>query len=359
MKKRWKIIGLVVLIVVIVIGTTYSFILRITILDQYGQCLANPESRPLSISNFRRVSVDMYGSSFTWGNESQLIYSRRELYEPRLYLHDLSSGKITFLSKGTSPVFRKEQDHDTIYFLKSTGYSDDNELWEYSIYPKVQGEAKVSSAIIRASHDIYLSPVDVHTFAYRYSCCMAEGGFNQIRLTTIKRYRETYIETKILYSKPLGRELPSIAGWIDGEHLICFIKEEPYVLSTTSGLMLFPKSEVNREKQTNYPAKKSEALTNGLKNLNKIILPASNFTPDGRSYIVYSKERNSLIQRSLDGKEIFSTALPKAVEYYSYQYEHPKFSRDGRHICFVGLVTTGDGHKKPTLWIADVRPRKE
>lgn len=334
----------------------FLLIITIIIIGPFGRCSADIGVRPLSLKNFRRLGSDMFGSSFTWGKGSQLIYSSMCESGHRLYLHDLDTGRIDFISKGTSPVFREFQDHSVIYFLKSTGYSDKKELWQFEIYMNNCGESKVSSATIRASSDIYPSPWNVRVFAYRYSCCMAEGGFEQIRLTEVKGYGKTYNKTMIL-SRPLGGNLPSIAGWLDRKHLICFMNDEPCILRTDHGIEL-SEEHVNRDKLNNYPEEGSGLLTNGLHGYNRIILPSSNFAPDGRTYIVYSDRRNALVQRTLDGTDITSIYLPNLIEYKAFKHEHPKFSQDGRHICFVGLIKKRDGQKVlkkiVTLWIADV-----
>lgn len=328
-------------------------IITIIITSPFGQCLADIGLNPLSLMNFRRLGNDMFGSSFTWGKDSQLIYSK--IYESgrRLYLHDLDTGRIDFISKGWSPVFREFKDHSVIYFLKSTGYSDKNELWQFLKYPNNCGESKASSATIRASRDIYSPPWNTHIFASRYSCCMAEGGFEQIRLTEVKGYDRTYNKTIILFSKPLGGNLPSIAGWLDQKCLICFVNDDPYILRTDHGIDL-SETHANRDKLNNYPEEKSGLLTKGLQGRNRIILPSSNFAPDGRTYIVYSDKRKALVQRSLDNTDITSINLPDSIEYKEFKHVHPKFSRDGRHICFVGLIKEANGQKRVTLWIADV-----
>ena len=327
-------------------------IITIIITTPSIRCSANIGLRPLSLTNFRRLGNDMFGSSFTWGKGSQLIYSSMYESERRLYLHDLDTGRIDFISKGRSPVFRKFQDHSVIYFLKSTGYSDKKELWQFHIYINNRGESKVSSATIRASSDIYPSPWNVRVFAYRYNCCMAEGGFEQIRLTEVKGYDKTYNKTMDL-SRPFRGDLPSIAGWLDRKHLSCFVNDEPCILRTDHGIEL-SETHVNRNKLNNYPEEESGLLTKGLHGYNRIILPSSNFAPDGRTYIVYSDKRNALVQRTLDGTDITSIYLPDSIEYKAYKHEHPKFSRDGHHICFVGLAKKANGQKRVTLWIADV-----
>lgn len=326
-------------------------IITIIIIGPFGRCSADIGVRPLSLKNFRRLGSDMFGSSFTWGKGSQLIYSSMCESGHRLYLHDLDTGRIDFISKGRSPAFREFKNHSVIYFLKSTGYSDKKELWQFEIYPNNCGESKVSSATIRASSDIYPSPWNVRVFAYRYSCCMAEGGFEQIRLTEVKGYDKTYNKTMIL-CRP-GGNLPSIAGWFDRKHLICFVNDEPCILRTDHGIEL-SETHANRDKLNTYSEEDSGLLIKGLHDHKRIILPSSNFSPDGRTYIVYSDKCNALVQRTLDGTDITSIYLPDIIEYKAYKHEHPKFSRDGRHICFVGLAKKANGQKRVTLWIADV-----
>jgi len=327
------------------------FIITIIIIGPFGRCSADIGLRPLSLTNFRRLGNDIFGSSFTWGKGSQLIYSSMRESGRRLYLHDLDTGRIDFISKGRSPVFREFKNHSVIYFLKSTGYSDTKELWQFEIYMNNCGESKASSATIRASRDIYPSPWNARVFAYRYSCCMAEGGFEQIRLTEVKGYGKTYNKTMIL-CRP-GGNLPSIAGWLDRKHLVCFVNDEPCILRTDHGIELL-ETQAKRDKLNTYPEEDSGLLTKGLHGHNRIILPSSNFAPDGRTYIVYSDKHNALVQRTLDGTDITSIYLPDLIEYKEYKHEHPKFSRDGRHICFVGLAKKANGQKRVTLWIADV-----
>ena len=185
---------------------------------------------------------------------------------------------------------------------------------------------------------------------------MADGGFEQIRLSTVRGYGETYSNTKVLYSRPMGPSLPSISGWIDQKRLVCFIGETPYILRTDQGIDL-RETDSDQGELNHYPEEGSGLLTKGLDEWDSILLPVSNFTPDGLSYIVYSQNRNALVQRSLDGKDITSVALPDSIEYLAYKCEYPKFSSDGLHICFIGLAKKEDGRKLVTLWVADVSAR--
>lgn len=82
--------------------------------------------------------------------------------------------------------------------------------------------------------------------------------------------------------------------------------------------------------------------------INEVKIPASNFAPDGKSYLVYSSEKHSIIQKTFDGASFGTTVLPSGVQ-YDDESVPPRFSRDGHHIAFVGRL---DGIR--TVYIADV-----
>jgi hypothetical protein len=318
------------------------------------------------ITGFREISPPTHISNFTWGEDSQIIYScfrERTL----IYLYDLKTKRTHLVSLGRYPTFRKPKPPSeclsSIYFLRSSGHGDGRELWRYSIYPNYRGESKVSNAVIDIFDEIYLSPSDDTRFAYRYSVCMADGGFKQVRLTKVGRYPHNDSETRVLYSQELGSPLPlpTISGWLDDKHLVCFLDDIPYILSVEPGILIdsksrgFPVNPADWDKLKSYP-NDGKLLHKGLNGFDRVIIPGSNFAPDGLSYIVYSEKENRLIQRSLKGEEISSVSLPIEFEpRYYIRGDHPRFSRDGRHICFIGLKRSKEGRAKSTLWIADVR----
>lgn len=319
-------------------------------LDKIGQ---NP--KPLVISNFRRVAQGQIGDQFAWGNDSQLYYVRRRPSGKFIYLWDLKTNQTALITKGQNPAFRAFPDHDSLFFMRDTGYGIDQELWCFDIYPKtgVEGEEKWSSAILETGDAIYLSPTDSRSLAYGFTCDMASGGFVQIRYARVGPYRDRSRHVYILFSRKSGGPLPAISGWLDNDTLICFIHGEPYRLKVTPRVILGRKYATPNYDPDHYPEDQSDLLVRGLEGTERVILPRSNFSPDGTSYLVYSPSRKSIIQRNIHGKELSSTALPEFVRYQDFSPRQPVFSPDGRHIAFIGLVKTANG-MQPTIYLADI-----
>ena len=210
-------------------------------------CFAEPQPKPMYITDFREISPPIHALNFTWGEDSQIIFSC--FRERRLiYLYDLKTGEKHLISLGRYPTFRKPDPSSgclsSIYFLRPTGHHNESELWRYSICPNYKEESKVSNAVIDIFDEIYLSPSDDTMFAYRYSVCMADGGFKQVRLTKVSRYPHNDSETRVLYSQEIGSllPLPTISGWLDDKHLVCFLDDIPYILSTEPGILIDPKN---------------------------------------------------------------------------------------------------------------------
>jgi hypothetical protein len=322
---------------------------------------AGQPTKPFFISKFRPVPLDPLNDRFCWGSDSQLFYVHLHPSGRFIYLLNLSTNQSELITKGTSPYFRPlatvpgtSLNFDSLYFLRDLGYSIDKELWRYDRFftGGTQGEAKFSSAILRIAGDIFLSPEDDRLLAYSYGGSRAEGFFQQIRATRVKRYDDASFETAVLYSRDLGGEMPTISGWVDSETLVCFIRNEPYLLKVDFSFVLG--SEV--ETANHYPDDNSGKLIRGLAGRNEVKLAASNFAPDGTSYLVLSSQTRSIVQKRLDGSEVRRTELPSEVrvlprdpELGSFNEYPPKFSRDGRHIAFLGFVDNVG-----TVYVADV-----
>lgn len=312
------------------------------------------DSKPLVISNFRRIEPNHFGDQFAWGNNSQLFYIRHHPSGAFIYLKDLATNQTNLITKGTSPAFLNFDNHDSICFLRRTGYSDEREIWLFSIYPKtgVQGEHKFSGAVLRIQDNIHLNPDDSHSFAYRFSCDRADGYFEQIRLSQVKDYEDPFLRTSVLYSRPMGGMMPSISGWLDKDTVLCFLGEEPYRLKVSSKVIL-PENQSNPRDYNadHYPEDESGLLVQGLEG--KVVLPRSNISPDGNSYLVYSPKREAILQKNIYGKELSATMLPDSVKYKDFHPKHPIFSPDGQHIAFIGLAKTS-GRDQRTIYLADV-----
>ncbi|HEY7390327.1 MAG TPA: hypothetical protein VH640_17560 [Bryobacteraceae bacterium] len=86
--------------------------------------------------------------------------------------------------------------------------------------------------------------------------------------------------------------MPTISGWLDADTLVCFMKNEPFLLKvdlslvTGSGYFAAVKSDgkVGTATSRHYPDDSSGKLIRGLAGRNEIKLPASYFAPDGKSY---------------------------------------------------------------------------
>ncbi len=317
--------------------------------------MISQDAKSLVISNFRRIEPDLRDDQFAWGNDSQLFYVRSHPSGRFIYLLDPASDKTYLITKGSSPAFFKFPGYDSIYFLRSTGYSMDKEVWLYCIYRKfgIQGEHKLATSDLMLEDDIYLNPDDSRLFAYRYFCCEAEGGFKQVRFAQLDGNGRPISRNGVLYSRSEGAMTLSISGWLDKDTLVCFLGEQPYRLKVSFQVTL-PNYQSNPRdfNADHYPEDQSGLLIQGLEGINKVVLPRSNFSPDGNSYLIYSPDRNAILQKNFRGTELSVTMLPDSVKYLPIM--HPVFSPDGRHIAFKGLVKTDDGEHR-TIYLADIR----
>ena len=306
--------------------------------------------KPLAISNFRRIKADQLGDQFAWSNDSQLFYVSRLPSGEFIYRWDLRTGQTALITKGVSPAFRKFPDHDSLFFMRENGYGIDEEFWCFLIYPtnEVGGESKWSSAVLNIHDDIYLNPADCLSFVYRFSCTGACGDFAQIRYAHVGSYGDPSAQVYVLFSRQSGEPL-FISGWLDNDTLLCFIQEEPYRLKV-SFKVIVREAFTPSPDWVHYPEENSNLLVRGLEGIQRVALPCSNFSQDGRSYLVYSPSRKSIVQKDIHGKELSSTALPDSVHYFNSK--QPVFSPDGRHIAFIGLINPNNGSR--AIYLADI-----
>jgi hypothetical protein len=140
---------------------------------------------------------------------------------------------------------------------------------------------------------------------------------------------------------------------MDKDKLICFIGEQPCQLRVTFDIPVSSMAAIPTEMR-HYPTDSSGYLVRGLQGKKDVLIPASNFAPDGRSYLVYSSKRHAIVQKDLNGRELASAQLPAEVKWEEFAPRQPAFSRDGRHIAFVGKVAGPPGNKK-AIYVADVK----
>lgn len=313
--------------------------------DATGQC-----AKPLAISNFRRIAADQIGDQFAWGNESQLFYVRQHPSGKFIYLWNLRTSQTALITKGVSPAFQKFPDHDALFFMRENGYGIDRELWCFLSYPRneVEGESKWSSATLSIQDDIYLNPADSRSFVYPFSCTGACGDFEQIRYAHLGSYGDSSAQVYVLFSRQSGGPL-FISGWLDNDTILCFIQEEPHRLKVSFNVPALRQFTPSPD-WAHYPEEHGNLLVRGLEGIERVALPRSNFSPDGRSYLVYSPTRKSIVQKDIHGKDLSSTVLPDSVHYFSSK--QPVFSPDGRHIAFIGLINPNNGTR--AIYLADV-----
>ena len=272
-------------------------------------------TKPIVISNIRRISMEQFGDLFAWGKGSELFYVAWQKSGRYIYSQDLANGHIELITKGESPAFitYADPDRDSISFLRGTGASIDCEVWQFDRFRKtdIEGESKISDGSIMINDDDHFpSPLDdneaYQAFAYRYfkfDPHAIDFRFWQIRVAQIMRDRpRIYLVVRISYSRRETAGTLNISGWLDADTLLCFSGEEPFRLKydPTKGFIvrdIVP--ETPGLDFANFPDSKSGDVIWGLAGVGHVQLPGSNFSPDGNSYLVYSVKRNAIIQKNL------------------------------------------------------------
>jgi hypothetical protein len=327
------------------------------------------DPKPIVISNIRRLSTEQFGDLFAWGKGSELFYVGWQKSGRYIFSQDLANGHIELITKGESPAYitYPDPDRDGLSFLRGTGYSIDCEFWHFDRFHKtdVEGENKISDGSIRLNDDDHFpSPMDEQkdsqAFAYRYFVYdphSIDFRFWQIRVAQIMRDRpRIYLVVRVFYSRRETAGTLNISGWLDADTLLFFSGEEPFRLKYDPQKGFIVRDDVPETPGldfANFPDSKSGDVIRDLAGVEQVQLPGSNFSPDGKSYLVYSVKRNAIIQKNLRGKVIAATELPSTVKYKdSGYYKHPLISRDGRHIAFAGLIGTVADSRR-VIYIAD------
>jgi len=164
-------------------------------------------------AKLRQLTKDLPIFGFCWHPSGQKI-----LFNSRnwIYSIDVNSGRVKKLIPGRYPQWI-EGGERFIYFLR-VGY-DGNRIELWSADPN--GEARLR--LCKEDFLISTTPVvsqNGNMIAFRYSCCMAEGGFEEIRLIIFKPSLNinTKPSVRILLVTPFGTFL-HIIGWFDNTHL--------------------------------------------------------------------------------------------------------------------------------------------
>jgi len=158
----------------------------------------------------QQLTVDLPINGFCWHPSGQeILFSSRDW----IYSADINSGEIKKLIPGRCPQWI-ESGKRFIYFV-DVGYDGNRcELW--SANPN--GEARLR--LCKEDFFIYFKPFPAVSsngdlIAFSYSCCMAAGGFEEIRLIVNIDGRPS---TRILLIAPFGTDL-HVIGWLDNGHL--------------------------------------------------------------------------------------------------------------------------------------------
>lgn len=164
-------------------------------------------------TNLRQLTSNLSINGFCWHPSGhEILFSSRDW----IYYVEINSGQIKKLIPGRCPQWI-EGGKRFIYFV-DVGYDGNRcELW--SANPN--GEARLR--LCKEDFLISTTPVvsqNGNMIAFRYSCCMAEGGFEEIRLIVFEPSLNinTKRSVRILLVTPFGTFL-HIIGWFDNTHL--------------------------------------------------------------------------------------------------------------------------------------------
>jgi len=164
-------------------------------------------------AKLRQLTKDLPIFGFCWHPSGQnILFNSRNW----IYSIDVNSGRIKKLIYGRYPQW-VEGGERFIYFL-GVGYDGNRcELW--SADPNGEARLRLSEDDFFISTMPTVSP-DGNMLAFHYSCCMAAGGFEEIRLIVFKPSLDINMKrsVRILLVAPFGTDL-HVIGWLDNGHL--------------------------------------------------------------------------------------------------------------------------------------------
>lgn len=164
-------------------------------------------------ANLNQLTTNLPIFGFCWHpNGQEILFSSRDW----IYSVDVNNVRIRKLIPGRCPQWI-EGGKRFIYFL-DVGYDGNRcELW--SADPNGEARLRLCKEDFLISTTPVVNP-NGNMLVFYYSCCMAEGGFEEIRLIVFKP--SLNINTKplvrILLVTPFGTFL-HIIGWFDNTHL--------------------------------------------------------------------------------------------------------------------------------------------
>ena len=164
-------------------------------------------------AKLRQLTKDLPIFGFCWHPSGQeILFNSRDW----IYSVDVNEGQIKKLIPGCCPQWI-ESGKRFIYFV-DVGYDGNRcELW--SANPNGEARLRLCKEDFLISTTPVVSP-NGNMLAFHYSCCMTEGGFEEIRLIVFKPSLNinTKPSVRILLVAPFGTFL-HIIGWFDNTHL--------------------------------------------------------------------------------------------------------------------------------------------
>ncbi len=177
-------------------------------------------------TNIRQLTGGLPIDGFCWHPSGQeIIFSSRDW----IYSVGANGGQIKKLIPGRCPQW-VEGGKRFIYFLDA-GYDGDRcELWSAGPCGEARLRLCQKDFFIDPSSSPVVSP-NGNMIAFLYSCCMAAGGFEEIRLIVFEPTLNvnTKSSARILLVAPFGTNL-DIIGWLDNSHLAVARNKDVVVL---------------------------------------------------------------------------------------------------------------------------------